>query len=564
MLRGWSEGTDVRASQYSCDKTWGHAQVYRTLLETINQALQSLGSRGNVRHLSADEARDAAARFGTPTRFGNLNFVSNVKNLSSALTVYIGGERVRNPALTQKKADILKSAPETVKAVLRHIERTPLARLDCAVGRHPAFSPHCSLYVSCYRPDNVRLAHMASQGLFTPREAGEPDLVVIAVPEWQEKDRQVLVFPEIGVTFVLGTDYYGEIKNAFLRMAMWRAKQNGMLGLHAGTQIIHAKMPDGGIRTLGMIMFGIAATGKTTHSCHDHGLNQAGESVRIVQDDVVFWREDGAALGSERALYIKTEGLDPRDQPLLYKAAVNPNAILENVMVDYEGNAAFDDRALTVNGHAIALREALGDRISESPDLPPIGELDGLLIAFMTRCHTVLPIASRLTPEQAAVAFMLSESIDASGSDQPAGIGSSPLIIGDASDECNMFYKLLKANEDKIECFMLNTGGVGELVEHGLDGARRVARKVTRVQITEMAAIIRGIARGTVTWREDPDWMVESPERVEDVEISKFDVHGHYEQDKIDSLIAGIRLDRAVCAQQFRRLDPAIRAAAEF
>lgn len=524
-----------------------------------------MGSGKNVRQLPADDARQAAERFGTLTRFGNVNFVSNVKNLSSALTVSVGSGRVRNPGLTQKKADILKGAPDTVKAVLRYIQSASLVRLDCAVGQDSGFSPQCSLYVSCYRPDSVRLAYVASQALFPPRPGAEPELVVVAIPEWQEKDRQVLVFPEIGVTFVLGTDYYGEIKNAFLRMAMWRAKQEGMLGLHAGTQLLQARTPDGGIRRLGLIMFGIAATGKTTHSCHDHGLDQPGESVQIAQDDVVFWRGDGAALGSEQAFYIKTEGLNPQDQPLLYEAAVKPNTILENVMVDHAGEVDFGNRTLTVNGHAIAQREALGDRVSQSPHLPPIGELDGLLIAFMTRCYTVLPIASRLTPEQAAVAFMLSESIDASGSDQPAaGLGASPLIIGDASDEGNMFYKLLKANEGKVDCFMLNTGGVGELVEHGLDGARRVARKVTRVQIPEMAAIIRGIARGTVTWQEDPEWMVESLTRVDDVDISRFDVHSHYDQDKIDSLIAGIRLDRAVYVQQFLGLNPQIKAAAEF
>ncbi len=375
----------------------------------------------------------------------------------------------------------------------------------------------------------------------------------------------MLVLPEIGVTFVLGSDYYGEVKNALLRMAMWQSKQNGMLGLHAGTQILRARTPASSTRDLGLIMFGIAATGKTTHSCHDHGLNAEGESVRLVQDDVVFWRDDGAALGSERAFYIKTEGLNPKDQALLYEAAASPKALLENVMVDYEGTAAFEDRTLTANAHAISPREALGDRVSGSSDLPPIEELDGLVIAFMTRCYTVLPIASRLTPEQAAVAYVLSESIDASGSDQPAaGVGANPLVIGDASDECNLFYRLLKANQDKIECFMLNTGGVGELVLQGLDGARKISRKVTRVQIPEMAAIIRGIARGTIEWRDDSEWMVESPAKVEGMDMSRFDIHAHYDQAKIDALVAGLRLERAAYLQQFAGLDPAIKRAVEF
>jgi phosphoenolpyruvate carboxykinase (ATP) len=92
------------------------------------------------------------------------------------------------------------------------------------------------------------------------------------VPEWQEKDRQILVFPEIGVTYVLGSDYYGEAKKGFLRMAMWAAKQQDMLGVHAGTKMIKAKDNNGRLRRYSMLLFGFSATGKTTHACHNHGL----------------------------------------------------------------------------------------------------------------------------------------------------------------------------------------------------------------------------------------------------------------------------------------------------
>lgn len=544
------------------------AWMQQTFLKEVADSVSALSKRTNVRRMSPEQALVEALPYGTVTEFGNVNFVSNVKNLSSALTVCLGSQKVPQGQLTQKKKDIIKTAPDTARAVVRYLERAPLLQVDCSVGQGSDFSLGCRVFVSSYRKDSVRLAHMTCKGFFPPCAHSEPDLTLIVVPEWQEKDRQVLVFPEIGVTIALGTDYYGEIKNALLRMAMWQAKQSGMLGLHAGTQLLQAVGADSKPRRIGLIMFGIAATGKTTHSCHDHGMSLAGESVRIAQDDVVFWRRDGAALGSERAFYIKTEGLNPDDQPLLYHAAVQEDTILENVMVDFEGNVFFDDRTLTPNGHAIAMRHALGDRVSESADLPPVSELDRLIIAFMTRCYTVVPVAARLSPEQAAVAFVLSESLDASGSDQQAApassAGSNPLIIGDASEECNIFYRLLKAHEDKIECYMLNTGGVGELVEHQLDGAKRVARKVKRIQISEMAAIIRGIARGTIRWKDDSEWMVQTPSQVEGIDISKFHLHAHYSQEAIDSLIAEIRRERAAYVENFRGLEAPIRNAVEF
>lgn len=543
----------------------------QAVLDDIAGFVDRLASEPNVDWPLPDDVKLAAEAFGARTVFGSLNYCSTVKTLSSALTVYLGSERIEASVFTQKKRDIRAAAPETVKQVHRYLQMAPLVRVDCAMGESSEFTPACRLFLSTYRKDNIRLAHMISETLFPSRMGDEMELTVVLIPEWPEKERQVLVFPEIGVTYVLGTDYFGEVKNAFLRMAMWRAKERGMLGLHAGTKIIRARGSDGCLRRLGMIMFGIAATGKTTHSCHDHGLDGSGEGVEIAQDDVVFWRPDGSALGSERAFYVKTEGLSPETQPLLYHAATRDTAIFENVAVDFEGGVHFDDRTLTANGHAIALRDELGAQASNSVNLPPLGELDGLIMAFMVRSYTVVPIVSKLTPEQAAVAFMLSESIDAAGSDQqtPAataasGISVNPFIIGEVSEDCNMFYNMLKAHGGRVECYMLNTGGVGETVEHGLDGARRVLKKVTRVQIPEMATIIRAIARGAVEWREDPDWMVEPPDYVDGLDISRFDLAAHYDQDKIDSLIAEVRLGRAKYAEQFRGLDEAIRRAAEF
>ncbi len=540
----------------------------RVVLEEIRVFVNNLAARPNVNHPSAQEVEREAEQFGTRTNLGSINYVSTVKNLSTALTVYLGSPRIEKEEITQKKRDIKKAAPTTIRLVHDYLTKTPLVQINACLGEDNDFSPSCAFYVSTYRKDSIRLAHKVTKALFPPREDLDAKLHVITIPEWPEKERQVLVLPEIGVTYILGSDFYGEAKNAFLRMAMWMAKQQGMLGLHAGTKIVRARSVDGRLRRLGMIMFGIAATGKTTHSCHHHGLDGEGEMVEILQDDAVFWRKDGSALGSERGLYIKTEGLSAGDQPLLYRAAVCHDAILENVMVDHEGNVDFADRTLTPNGHAIAPRSGLGEFASETPNLPPLDELDGLIMAFMVRNYTVVPIVSKLTPEQAAVAFMLSESIDAAASDQqpgiPGGIGASPFLIGDAAEDCNLFLDLLKAHGEKVQCYMLNTGGVGELVEHSLDGSRRVRQKVTRISIPEMAAVIRAIARNAVIWREDPDWMVETPEYVEGLDITRFELSRHYGQSKIDSLIAEIRLERAAYAEQFPGLDPAIRKAAEF
>ena len=533
------------------------------MLDEVQRAISELPDRPNVYALPAREIRERAEVFGTPTVFGNSNYVSTVKNRSAALTVQIGARGVITDTSTSKKRDIRKHAAETIRVLHRYLHSAPLLRVDCSVGDNPDFAPECTMYLSTYHGETVRLAHKVLQTLFPSRHSGGQRLTVVYIPEWQEKDRQILVFPEIGVTYVLGTDYYGEAKNAFLRMAMWQAKREGMLGLHAGTKIIRALGPDGAPRRLGMLLFGMSASGKTTHICSDHGLDRPGEGVEIAQDEVVFWRKDGAALGSERGFYIKTEGLNPEGYPLLHGAAASPNAVLDNVMVDYRGNVFFDDRTLTANGRAIIQRSDLGDLASASIDLPPLGELDGLMVVFMVRKYTVVPVASRLTPEQAAVAFLLAESIDASGSDAK-DTGGSPLLVSEPAAEAKAFYDLIKSHRDKIGCYMLNTGGVGELVDLGLDGARKVQKKVTRVEIPEMSAVIRGIARNAVRWREDPNWMLETPEFIDGLDIGKFDLDRHYDQNRLDFLIAAARLERAEHIETIPGLAPEIRQSVEF
>ncbi len=533
------------------------------LQDEVQQTIEALAHRPNVYSLSTDELCRCAEEFGRRTEFGNVNWVSTAKNSSAALTVNLGSRRILPDLSTAKKRDITRHAADTVRTLHRYLQKTPLLKLDCRVGQSEQFSPECTLYLSTYRRESVSLAYQVQQTLFPSLHPDACRLTTVFIPEWQERDRQVLVFPEIGVTYVLGTDYFGEVKNAFLRMAMWKAKQEGLLGLHAGTKIIRTAEPDGKLRKLGMLLFGMSASGKTTHICSDHGLDQPGEGVEVAQDDVVFWSQDGSALGSERGFYIKTEGLGPDLHPALYRAATSPNALLDNVALDYNGSVYFEDRTLTANGRAVIQRNDLGEIASPAIDLPPLDQLDGLIVAFMVRKYTAIPIASKLTPAQAAVAFLLSETFDSTGPDA-RDIAGNPLLVAEPADEANAFYELIKSQSDKIECYMLNTGGVGELVELGLDGARRVRQKVTRVEIDEMSAIIRGIARRTIRWREDPYWMVETPEAVEGLDLARFDLGKYYSQARIDYLVAATRLERAEYIEAIPGLKPEIKRSAEF
>ena len=526
--------------------------------------MKTLRHNDNVAYPNPIELRRTAERYGVRTVYDNYNFVSTVKNRSAWLTVYIGSPKVLQRQVDQKQKEILRNAPKTVELVNEYVKRAPLVCVERTMGNNSYFNPHCTLYVSVHRKEMIRLAYMVGQTLFAFRnKAPGPEFYLLYVPEWQEKDRQILVFPEIGVTYVLGSDYYGEAKKGFLRMAMWAAKQKGMLGIHAGAKIVQAKDEAGKIKRYSMILFGLSATGKTTHACHNHGLLQDGEGQEIVQDDVVFIRPDGSTLGSERGFYLKTGYLDPKVQPIIFRAAISHNTIFENVMVDYLGNVHFDDITLAENGRAIIQRDDLGADKSESVNLPSLAELDGMIIIFITRRNTVVPIASKLTLEQAAAVFMLGESVETSAGDPSRTgesvreVGTNPFIVGDEAFEGNWFYDFLKRHSSKVQCYLLNTGGIGEIRKER-DGSNKILKQAVRVEIPEMAAIIRGIVRNSVSWKRDPYFDTLVPKKVNGVQMTKFDLSKFYSQEQINFYVDKLKRERREWLKRFEDLNPAI------
>ena len=536
----------------------------KALLQTVLDTMKTLRHNDNVAYPNPIELRRTAERYGVRTVYGNYNFVSTVKNRSAWLTVYIGSPKMLQRQVDQKQKEILRNAPKTVELVNEYVKRAPLVCVERTMGNNSYFNPQCTLYVSVHRKEMIRLAYMVGQTLFAFRnKAPVPEFYLLYVPEWQEKDRQILVFPEIGVTYVLGSDYYGEAKKGFLRMAMWAAKQKGMLGIHAGAKIVKAKDEAGKIKRYSMILFGLSATGKTTHACHNHGLLQDGEGQEIVQDDVVFIRPDGSTLGSERGFYLKTGYLDPKVQPIIFRAAISHNTIFENVMVDYLGNVHFDDITLAENGRAIIQRDDLGADKSESVNLPSLAELDGMIIIFITRRNTVVPIASKLTLEQAAAVFMLGESVETSAGDPSRTgesvreVGTNPFIVGDEAFEGNWFYDFLKRHSSKVQCYLLNTGGIGEIRKER-DGSNKILKQAVRVEIPEMAAIIRGIVRNSVSWKRDSYFDTLVPKKVNGVQMTKFDLSKFYSQEQINFYVDKLKRERREWLKRFEDLNPAI------
>ncbi len=459
---------------------------------------------------------------GIVTEFGNLAVITAVRNRIAKFTEVVMGEP------DQKDFQL-------VHKVLEYLRNKEMLMLDRVMCHKPGFKRNCRLYVTA---DYPRLPLMWGNTLFPP-EGGSPDFTTITVPEWPEK--RVLVFPESGLTLILGSDYKGENKKAMLRQVMYWAKKEGNLGLHAAGKIIRV-FRDGKLRDFGFLLFGLSGTGKTSLSCHSHWLRPP-ERVVIRQDDVVILRYDGSAVGTEESFYLKTDGLEPSTQPLLYAAAISPRAILENVCVHPEtGKVDFFDATLTSNGRGMVKRRDIAFTDNEI-DLEKVDYM-----VFITRRYDIMPPVVRLTPEWAAAAFMLGESVETSAGDPTqAGkplrvVGTNPFIVGEEEEEGNTFLSILRNNPD-IQCFVLNTGKVG-----GTDRGQKVT-------LPDSVKILEMIARDKIVWKRDEFWDYEVPVQIPGVELHRFGLSNYYPEEQIQQISEDLKQERLEWLSQFRGLN---------
>jgi len=473
---------------------------------------------------SLETLRELAAPDETTTEFGSPAYVSEQRSRSADCTANL---------VDDEFADADWAA---IEDALEEAAGMDLVCLDRRVGRDPANAYVCRLYV----PEEYARIALAWAKLLEPAE-GEPDFRTLQLPDWDEREgrrRRIRVLPEAGLTFVLGSDYTGEAKKSFLRLFMYRAKQAGGLGLHAGSKRVRVER-DGQLETVGQAFLGLSATGKSTLTGHGCWLEDP-EGAEMLQDDVCALLPDGRVVGSEGAgLYIKTDGLDEDEQPQLYRAATHESAVFENVTVYGDGTVDFHDTELTRNGRAVIQRAYL----ESAPEDIDLEELDQVF--FITR-NPLMPPVARLSPEQAAVAFMLGESIQTSAGDPDAAgesirvVGTNPFIIGPPGEEGNRFYELLAEND--VEAFVINTGHVGPAKAD--------------VGVRESVSILVAAACGDIEWTADDVLGLEVPENVPGTNVQVFYPPDHYED--YEAALADLRAERREYLAQFDALDDRI------
>jgi phosphoenolpyruvate carboxykinase (ATP) len=474
---------------------------------------------------SNQRLREFSRDLETTTEYGSPAYVSECRSRCA--------ERTKNAIDDELDAGDY----DHVEAALECARTREMVCLDRQVGRHDAVSFTARYYV----PREYGRIALGVSKLFEPAPAdADPDFLTVQVPDHEELAIRVL--PEEGVTTVLGSDYTGEAKKSFLRLFMFRVKREGGLGLHAGSKRVRLQADDGTIETVGQLFLGLSATGKSTLTAHGLWLDEPEEAV-MLQDDVCGLLADGTVAGSEgNGLYVKTIGLAPDEQPAISDAATHESAVLENVDVDDDGAVDFDSDTHTSNGRAVVSR----DHLSSADDAIDLDAVDQVF--FITR-NPAMPSVAKLSADEAAVAFMLGESIQTSAGDpSKAGesirvVGTNPFIVGAAGAEGNRFRDLIASLD--VDCYVLNTGRVGD--------------PGTDVGVEDTVTILRELARDRVEWHHDDATGLTVPATVPGLDVEAFDVGDNL--DDADRRLRELRAERRAYLAEFDELDGTIRDA---
>ncbi len=207
-------------------------------------------------------------------------------------------------------------------------------------------------------------------------------------PDWQAQGLHSENFVAFNMTervqLIGGTWYGGEMKKGLFSVMNYLLPQKGIASMHCSANV--------GEQGDVAIFFGLSGTGKTTLS--------TDPKRQLIGDDEHGW-DDNGVFNFEGGCYAKTINLSKEYEPDIY-GAIRRDALLENVVIDKDGNVDFEDASKTEN-----------TRVSY-----PIYHIDNIVkpvskaghagkVIFLTAdAFGVLPPVARLTSQQAEYYFL--------------------------------------------------------------------------------------------------------------------------------------------------------------
>ncbi len=272
------------------------------------------------------------------------------------------------------------------------------------------------------------------------------------------------------IALIGGTGYTGEIKKGIF------SALNFILPVFKNTLPMHcsANVGEDGDTA---IFFGLSGTGKTTLS--------TDPERSLIGDDEHGWTSENSVFNFEGGCYAKVINLSAEQEPEIF-GAIKKGAILENIIIDDNGQVDFEDTSITQN-----TRVSYPIYHIENIKTPSIGNNPKNIFFLTADAFGVLPPISKLTPAQAAYHFISGYTAKVAGTEagvvepQPSfsACFGAPFMPLHPTKYAEMLSKKMK--EAGVNVWLVNTGWSGG--PYGI--GKRMKLKYTRAMIT---AVLNG------------------------------------------------------------------------
>jgi phosphoenolpyruvate carboxykinase (ATP) len=316
-----------------------------------------------------------------------------------------------------------------------------------------------------------------------------PDVVVLHAPEVEADPEEdgtrsgtfVVLHPTRGEVLVGGTFYGGEIKKSVFTVMNDRLPLEGVMPMHCSANV------SGDGRSVA-IFFGLSGTGKTTLSADPERL--------LIGDDEHGWGDEGV-FNVEGGCYAKTIRLSAEAEPEIWKAAHSFGTILENVVVDEEGELDLDSDAKTENTRAAYKLEQIANALPTKQAGHP-----NAVVLLTADAFGVLPPIARLERDQALFYFLSGFTAKLAGTEigvtEPQPTFSACFGAPFLPQPPEVYAELLgeKIDRHRPALWLLNTGWTGGPFGEGHRMPIAATRSLLRAVLTETLE--------SAEFREDP------------------------------------------------------------